>query len=112
MRVVEPLCLGFRYSIHKNVSNSDSFLYYPDVVTHVEPASGKDAPCGSTERVGSTGWTEPMSTQNARPLEGNDARDDAQNDESDSQTTPIDEHPLGNAIARNAPYAANHGDSL
>lgn len=41
-----------------------------------------------------------------------DGRNDPQNDDSDSQTTPIDEHPLGDAIARNAPYAANHGDSL
>ena len=41
-----------------------------------------------------------------------DGRNDRQNDESDDETTPIDQHPLGDAIARNAPYAANHGDTL
>jgi hypothetical protein len=51
-----------------------------------------------------------MSTQHARPLEGND---DARDDDSTAATA---QHPLGAEIAEHAPFARNDarnsGDSL
>lgn len=76
------------------------------------PQATKGPRCRDRERVAPIG-TRAMSIENTRPQEGNDdGRNGAQNDESTAETTPIGEHPLGDVIARNAPYAADHGDSL
>lgn len=69
MRGKNPL-FGFNL---KEVSKSISFKYAAPYVSIVEPApSNETSPSGTRERVGSTGWTEPMSIHNARPNEGND----------------------------------------
>ena len=98
----------------QEVSKFNSFKWYPRYSLYVESAPGKRRPRASTrERWVRQDGTEPMSTNATTGDKPNgDGCNGRENDESATETTPIDQHPLGDAIARNAPYAANHGDTL